>query len=80
MTDEQRHRIDPIPSDLKSALNDVQILSLRRIEGFGWDLRFVRRAAGQPPVVVVSDPNGKTLGILDEDGRLNLEHGLRIRP
>ena len=79
MSDEKRQDIPPIPPNIKDMLTPDQLLSLRRIEGFGWDLRFVRRHKTPKPVIVVSNPDGKTLGVLEDDGRLNMEHSLRIR-
>lgn len=80
MSDEQRNRQEPIPGNLRDVLTDLQMLALRRIEGFGWELRFVRRAGRKVPIPVVSNAAGDSIGVLEEDGRLNLNHGLRIRP
>lgn len=77
---EQRDRMPAIPADLRSTLSESQMLSIRRIEGFGWDLKFVRRHGVKTPIAVVVDPTGKTLGVLEDDGRVNLQHQLKIRP
>ena len=78
--DENRNRLPPIPPDLKGVLTENQFLAMRSIEGFGWNLEFVRRQGTPKPIVVVSNPTGQTLGILEEDGRLNLQHGIKFRP
>lgn len=78
--DEHRNRLAPIPADLRGLLTENQIMSIRRIEGFGWELKFVRRHGIKTPIAVVMDPGGKTLGVLEDDGRINLQHNLRIRP
>jgi hypothetical protein len=77
---EQRNRMPAIPGDLRSVLTENQILSIRRIEGFGWELKFIRRHGVKSPIAVVKDPDGKTLGVLEDDGRINLQHNVKIRP
>lgn len=76
---ENRERLPAIPANLQSLVNEVQYLAIRRIEDFGWDLKFVRRENLKTPIIVVSDHAGKQLGVLEADGRLNLQHGLKIR-
>lgn len=80
MTDDQRERIAPIPANLATLLNDLQLLGIRRMEGFGWDLRFVRRQALPAPIPVIADPSGHQLAVVDQDGRLETNHGLSFRP
>jgi hypothetical protein len=55
-------------------------MAVRRIDDFGWDLKFVRRENLKAPIVVVSNYGGGAYGVLEEDGRLNLQHNLKIRP
>lgn len=76
----KRNRVAAVPDDLRGVLTENQIMAIRRIEGFGWELKFVRRVGIKTPIAVVRDPAGKTLGVLEDDGRINLQHGLRIRP
>lgn len=76
---ENRERLPAIPANLQSLVNEVQYLAIRRIEDFGWDLKFVRRENLKTPILVVSDQSGKQLGVLEADGRLNLQHNLKIR-
>ena len=80
LNDCNRNRVSPIPKNLREVPSDLQLLALRRIEGFGWDLRFVRAQNSENPIPVVSDASGKTIGILEDDGRVNLQHNLQIRP
>lgn len=75
---ENRQRLPAIPADLQQRLTELQFLALRRIEDFGWDLKFVRRENLKEPIVVVCDGR-KQLGVLEADGRLNLQHKLKIR-
>ena len=68
----------PVPDNLQQMLNELQLLALRRIEGFGWELRFVRRHPSHP-IPVVSNSDGTTIGVLEDDGRVNLEYEIRLR-
>lgn len=76
---ENRKRLPAIPGDLQERLTELQLLAVRRIEDFGWDLKFVRRENLKEPIVVVTNHAGKSYGILEADGRLNLQHNLKIR-
>lgn len=78
--DATRNRLPPIPADLHNVLTENQFLAVQSIERFGWSLRFVRREGTARPIVVVSNPTGQTLGVLEEDGRLNLQHNVKFRP
>lgn len=79
MDGENRGVAKPVPDKLNEVLNELQMMALRRIESFGWELRFVRRPSFQHPIPVVSNAEGTTIGVLDEDGKVNLEHEVRLR-
>ncbi len=79
MDGENRGASKPVPDKLNETLNELQMLALRRIESFGWELRFVRRAGLPNPIPVVSNAEGTTIGVLEEDGRVSLEHDIRLR-
>ncbi len=49
------------------------------LEQFGWELKFVRRKAFQPPVAVVFDGDRKHFAVLEPDGSLNENPGFEIR-
>ena len=54
MVDKEKRSDDSaIPQPLNEYMNESQIMSLRRIEGFGWELRFIRIPMFQDPVPVV---------------------------
>lgn len=65
---------------LKRQLNDAQLMTLRGIENFGWELRFVRRPPGEDPIPVVFDHAGKQYAVLEKDGTLNQNPNIVIRP
>ena len=79
MTDDKRTGDSPIPEDIKEYLNEDQLDQLHTIEGFGWHLKYVRRPVFQEPVIVVTSQDGQSIGILEEDGRLNLEPNIKTR-
>ena len=79
MSDDKRKGEKPVPDDIKNYLNQAQLGELHKIEGFGWNLVFVRRPLFQETVVVVTDADGGSIGVLEEDGRLNLDPGIETR-
>jgi len=64
---------------LARELNAAQQMTLQDIESFGWELKFVRRPVSVLAVPVVFGPDGKTVGILDQNGRLNTDVKLTVR-
>ena len=79
MSDERRDRSAPIPDDYESLLTPMQLMALRNIAGFGWELRFVRRYGVDIPIPVVYSGQGRRIGVIEEDGKLNLEPEIRLR-
>lgn len=79
MDEEKRDREKPIPDNLEEILSEFQVMALRRIESFGWELRFVRRLTFQIPTVVVFSADGTKIGVLEEDGRINMESDIKLR-
>lgn len=79
MGEDKRKGEEPVPDDVKNYLNEAQVAELHKIEGFGWKLVFVRRPLFQESVVVVTDADGGSIGVLEEDGRLNLDPSIETR-
>jgi len=80
MTDsERRFNEPPLPRALERDLNQDQIATLRSLEAFGWELKFVRRKLFQPPVAVIFDGDRKKFAVLEADGSLNENPGFEIR-
>lgn len=79
MAKEQRIGVPPVPENIVETLNEAQLHTLRRMENFGWELKFIRRPLFQDvlPVLVHLDSN-KT-GVLEEDGTLNMQRDLNLR-
>jgi hypothetical protein len=79
MDREKRKGEKGVPDDLEDVLNSDQLLTLRQIERFGWRLAFVRRPVFQQPVAVVLTSDNEKIGVLEEDGRLNMNSGVKLR-
>ena len=79
MSDERRDRIAPVPDDYENLLTPMQLMALRNIAGFGWELRFVRRYGVDIPMPVVFSGEGQRIGVIEEDGKLNLESDIELR-
>jgi len=79
MGEEKRKGVSPNPEILKEVLNEAQLSTLNKMEGFGWMLEFVRRPLFQGVVPVLFHPNSKQHGVLEDDGTLNLQSNSKIR-
>jgi hypothetical protein len=78
--DDKRHKEDPVPSNLDLFLNQMQMMTLHKIEEFGWHLWFVRRPLFQEAMAVVTDSANSVTAILESDGTMNKNHGMVFRP
>jgi len=79
MNDKRQNAEKEPGSVLKRQLNDDQRLTLAELEGFGWELKFIRRPLFQDPVPVVFDSDRKRFAVLERDGTLNESPGFDIR-
>jgi hypothetical protein len=70
---------EPIPTNVKDYLNQEQLEVLNKIDSFGWNIKFIRRPVFQEPVVVITNKEGNSIGVLETDGRINLELDINIR-
>lgn len=79
MDSEKRRGDKPIPDNWQKYLNDAQLSELRTIESFGWQIKFIRRPLFQDVEIVVANPEGNAVGLLEEDGTLNHNPDIIIR-
>jgi hypothetical protein len=80
MSDKDKRKGEkPVPDNVEDLLNEDQMLTLRQIERFGWQLKFVRRPVFQQVIAVVVSSDGTQIGVLEDDGRLNLNHDVKLR-
>lgn len=81
-SDSQKNRRkgdNAIPHNIDKYLNEDQVLSLRQMESFGWQLAFVRRPLFQEHVAVVSNSDSTKFGVLEDDGSINTSPQFYIR-
>ena len=78
MESERRKGMAPVPEKLNEVLNDVQLTSLQKLEGFGWTLQFVRRPLFQEVFPVLFHPDNGTLGVMRGDGVLDTEPDIQL--
>lgn len=79
MEREKRKGEPPVPANFQDALSPDQMLTLRQIENFGWQVAFVRRPLFQESVIVVATADNKKFGILEDTGELNLQAEIKMR-
>lgn len=70
---EKRMGQEPVPNNYAEYLTEMQQMALKRIENFGWQLKFIRRPLFQTPMVVVENAIGRNIGVLEESGEINLK-------
>ncbi|MBS0194423.1 MAG: hypothetical protein JSR34_09265 [Proteobacteria bacterium] len=76
---EKRHALPASGPSIKRRLTDDQRTTLAEIEGFGWELQFVRQPSYADPVAVVYDHRHGYFAVLEADGRLNENPAITIR-
>lgn len=79
MAKEQRIGKPPVPENLVETLNEEQIFTLRRMEAFGWELKFIRRPLFQDVLPVLFHTDNNQFGVLEDDGTLNMQRDLNVR-
>lgn len=79
VAEDKRTGQSPVPEDLDQFLTQMQMMTLKRIEQFGWRLLFVRRPLFQETVAVIADQEKTFTAILEGDGTMNKHHDLVIR-
>ena len=79
MDRDKRHDDAAIPGNLADWLSVDQMHALKNLENFGWRLKFVRRPAFQEMVVILYCADGNKFGVLEKDGKLNMNPDITIR-
>lgn len=79
MYGQERRRAATDDAALRAGLTPAQLKALETLEHFRWTLKFVRRPMFRDPIPVVVDREGKRYAVLEADGTLNENPGLRIR-
>lgn len=77
---ERRRRVEASEAAARRAgLTPAQLKALETLEHFRWTLEFVRRPMFRDPIPVVFDRSGTRYAVLEPDGTLNENSGLRLR-
>jgi hypothetical protein len=79
MARERRTNQKPVPDEVKKYLNSQQQAIFRQSHYFGWRVAFVRRPLFLEPTVVVYNDEFEMIGVLDPDGRIDMEARLDLR-
>lgn len=81
MVDEEKRTGEKpaVPDDLLSFMNEDQLMAYHSLERFGWYIKFIRRPLFQRPICVMSNPDGSTVGVLEDDGTMNENPDIVIR-
>ena len=79
MDNDKRTGQEAIPDNLDDWLTPDQKQMLHQIESFGWRLKYIRRPVFQDPIVILISDDGKKIGVLEKDGRVNMEPDITIR-
>ena len=69
----------PIPDGLEDLLSMDQRATLRQLENYGWELKFVRRPLFQDPVLVVFNTIDGRHSLLEADGSLLPMEDFKLR-
>ena len=68
-----------IPKNQKDFLTADQIMSLNSLSHFGWEIFFIRRPPFKKPLVVLLNSDGHSIGILRDDGKIQVDTDIVIR-
>lgn len=79
MEEDKRIGDKPVPDDIENYLNDLQQSALKKIEEFGWGMKFIRRPLFMETLIVVTNTDGSSIGVLEDDGRLSIDPGIDTR-
>ena len=79
MDRERRKGLPPVPGELEKLLNNIQLITLRELQNFGWTVELVRRPLFTTPIPVLKSPDGKKMALIEEDGTVNYNSDIVIR-
>jgi len=76
---ERRRGAEPVPDRVEKLLTDLQLMTLRQLDCFGWQLSFVRRPLFQDVTAYVTDTSGHRIGLLDAEGLVKYDIAESLR-
>ena len=79
ISEDKRGKQPAVPESPNLYLNRAQQASIGKLENFGWELFFIRRAVPAEILVVMHLPRSGETAIIEKDGTVNRMHGLATR-
>lgn len=79
MANDRRTKQKLTLDDVYDTLNNKQLAALRESQIFGWRVKFIRKPLFQEPVPVVYNARYDKIGIMEPDGRINMEPEFEVR-
>ena len=76
---ERRKGYDRPLRAMERELSDEQVVVLRQLENYGWELKFIRHLPFQAPQPVLFDSDRSHYAVLMPDGSLDEHAGIDIR-
>ena len=68
---EKRLNQKPLPGNLSDYINEQQVSSIKKLQGFGWGLYFIRRSNPDDIMTVMCLPNTQETAVIETDGTVN---------
>ena len=79
MAEDRRKYQKLTQSDVYKLLDSKQLIALRESAFFGWKIHFIRRPLFLEPVIVLYNARYDIIGILGQDGSINMETEIDAR-
>ena len=76
---ENRGTQSAVPENPAMYMTRIQLSRIVKMEEFGWELSFIRRANRTEALVVVRLPRSGQTAVIEKDGAINMAHGEAIR-
>ena len=76
---ERRRGTKPIPDDPLKYLNEAQLSTFHRLQGLGWNFKFIRRPLFQRAICVLVNNEETILAVIEETGVLNKKPYISFR-
>ena len=76
----ERNTQPALPERLSEYLNEAQLRTIEKMEGFGWKLFFIRRPLFQETITIMQSPDCQETSLIETDGNFIQSHDVYIRP
>jgi CRP-like cAMP-binding protein len=76
---ENRKKLPPVPSRISDYLNELQLATVDKLEGFGWEIFFIRRKKDKEVIVMMRFPSSGRTALVEKDGSVDLSHKVATR-